>query len=151
MKQLALTALVIGAAGAVLFAVLDLVLSLVYGAEILDAIWLFRILILASMLTMLTFSFEPALLSVNKPTLLLALRVFSAAIYAVVGLSLLGELGILSMGIAFLASQTVYVVSCIWFGARILKKRLRRLPADAEAAKPAADPGGDIGDAGPDC
>lgn len=134
LHQLALSAAVIGVLGAILFACLGTVLEIVYGPEILGAIWLFRLLLLATMLTMITFSFEPALLSANKPTLLIALRASAAGVYAAVGFAFLREFGILSLGIAFLCSQTAYVASFVWFGARMLRKRMARAESSATGA-----------------
>lgn len=124
-RQLLVMAAVLTVFGAVLFLVLGFIVETVYGPELSADIRLFQILILASLLVMTTFSFEPAMLSANKPAMLLSLRAGAALIYVASSLALLPSQGIYAFGYGFLISQTAYVVTFATIGTRILRDRVR--------------------------
>jgi len=73
---------------------------------------------------MITFSYEPSILAVNKPSLLLSLRTIAAALYIGVAFFLLQTQDIYAFAYAFLASQICYVVLFSVLGQHELKKRL---------------------------
>ena len=128
-KQLKITGTLVLGASILLFSSLSLVLEFVYGADVLPHIWLFRLLLVFSLLKVLTFAFEPAILSANKPGTLVSIRTLVAAIYSVIGLSLVGRYGIESAGIAALVCQVIYTLIFAFMGKKLLKKRIKKMPS----------------------
>ncbi len=125
-RQLRLSALVVGCVGVLLMVVLGPLLVAIYGKEILPDVWLFRLMILATLVSMAAFSFEPALLSAAKAGTLLAIRVLAAAVFIVSGWLLLDRFGLISMGLAYVLAQLVDVTLFAVLGGRLLAKRVRR-------------------------
>ena len=129
-RVLRLSALIVGIVGALLMVVLAPLLAAIYGQEILPNIWLFRFMIMSSLVSMISFSFEPALLSAAKAGTLLAIRVVSATVFIVSGLFLLEEFGLITAGLAYLLARLVDVTLLAFLGGRLLAKRVRRAQSD---------------------
>lgn len=127
-RQLIITIIVLTALGSVLYAVLGFIIDFVYGQELVEYLWLFQVMIAASLITMATFSFKPAILSANKPTLLLALRGAAAALYLIISAALFSDFGIYAFGYGFLAAQVAYVAAFSTLGTRILNRRIKDKP-----------------------
>lgn len=125
-RQLLITAAVLGVLTAVLFAVLGYVIDAVYGKELTQYLPLFQIFVFGSILTMATFSFEPAVLAVNKPTLVLGVKGVALVLYILVTVILYRDYRLYAFAFGFLASQTAYVILFSLLGMRLLKRRLRK-------------------------
>lgn len=131
-KQMKLTALVVGGIGTVLFVLLGPLLAAVYGEALLENIWLFRILIFNALLASVFFSVVPAFLSVAKAGTVLTINAVSAVIYMVVTFALLEAHGLLAVGYGVIASTLISLPLNVILGGRLLRKRLRRV---GEAAR----------------
>lgn len=121
-KQLLITTAVLGTLAIILFLILGFIVNAVYGPELVAHLWLFQLLIFASILTMITFSFEPSVLAVNNPSLLLSLQAIAVLVYVIVCAILLQSQGIYAFGYGFLTSQICYVSLFSFLGARHLKQ-----------------------------
>ena len=126
-RQLRITGSVLFAVAIILFPLLGFILEAIYGPEVVKEIWLFRLYIAAILLAMATFTFEPAILSAGKAGTLLAIRASATALYAMIVLLFLQEYGLTVIGIAALTLQLVFFVSFMFFGKKLLKKRVRRV------------------------
>ncbi len=126
-KQLKVTGTLLVVASLVLFSTLSLILEFIYGPEVLPNIWLFRFLLVFALLKVLTFTFEPAILSANKPGTLLIIRTTVAVIYCIIGLSLVKQWGIEAAGFAAMVCQIIYIFIFWLSGRKLLKKRVRKM------------------------
>lgn len=129
-RQVGVMAALLAGFGAALYLLLGWIVFTVYGAEVEGYLLLFQLLIAGSLLTMATFSFEPAVLSANKPAMLLSLRGAAAALYVASAAALMPGQGIHAFGWAFLISQAAYVTAFTALGTSILRQRI----AEEEAA-----------------
>ena len=125
-RQLMATAAVVGGLGLVLFALLEPLLAAVYTRTILDEIWLFRILILSAALSMITFAFEPAMLSANKPGTLLIIRAIPALLFIATVVPAVDSQGLIAVGYGSLVVQVSHLLLSVILGSRLMNKRLRR-------------------------
>lgn len=125
-RQIRIMALVMGGLGAVIFAGLGPLLSAVYGPVVLDDIWLFRLLLAATLIMTVFFSFGPAMLSAAKPGTLVAVRILSVGVYVGVALACLEAWGLLAVGIGVLVSRAVSLTLIVLIGRRLLRRRIRR-------------------------
>lgn len=126
-KQLKITGTFLVVASLVIFSSLSFILEFIYGPDVLPNLWLFRFLLVFALLKVLTFTFEPAILSANKPGTLLIIRTAVAAIYTVIGLSLFAQYGIEAAGFAAMISQIIYIYVFWRLGKKLLKKRVRKM------------------------
>ncbi len=126
-RQLKITSFLLIVAAAILFVLLDFILETIYGKEILQYIWLFRFLLVFVLLKVLVFTFDPAILAANKPGTLLIVRLVVAVSYCLIGLALLQSWGLASAGFAMMISQIIYLAIFVFFGKKLLKKRIRKM------------------------
>jgi len=126
-RQLKVTGLMLVAAAVVLFTSLGFILETIYGKEILQYTWLFRFLLVFVLLKILAFTFDPAILAANKPGTLLIIRLIVALSYCVIVLALLQAWGLASAGFAMMISQIIYLAIFVFFGKKLLKKRIRKM------------------------
>lgn len=124
--QLKITGIFLIVAGVVLFSTLSLILEIVYGKEVLTDIWLFRLLLVYSLLKILTFTFSPALLSANKPGTLLLIRSAAVLFYCLLAVSLIGQFGLTAIGFSAVLSHLLFMAIITFTGKRLLKKRIRK-------------------------
>lgn len=125
-RQLLITCAVILALSVVLFSVLGPVIGYIYGPELLKHLWLFQLFILSGILIMMAFSFEPAVLAINKPTVVLSLKTIAVVTYILITAVLFEKYQIYAFGYGFLASQIIYVVLFVLLGIRILKRKIKK-------------------------
>lgn len=137
LRQIRMTSLVVCGIGVVMFVGLGPLLAFVYGEELLQHIWLFRILVLGALVQSIFFSFQPAFLSMAEPGTVLAIRVVSVAVYLLLTLALLPSQEVLAVGFGGLASLAVNLGLNLALGHRHLGKRLRsvgevaQIPSDS--------------------
>lgn len=129
-KQLAVTSLLIGGIAVLLFPLLGPLLSLIYTEAILPDIWLFRLLIVAALISMISFSFEPALLATARAGTLLAIRAAAASVFIATGLLLIEPFGLIAVGVAYVLAQLVDLALFAVLGGRMLAKRVRAARPD---------------------
>ena len=125
-RVLGVTALVLTGIGAALFAVLPELVALLFGAELLDAIWLFRLLLAGAMIRMLGFALEPAFLSANKAGTSLLIQFAATGVYVAIAAPGLGPLGLTAIGVGMLGFNITHLVLFLGLGGRLLGKRIRR-------------------------
>lgn len=139
-QQFKVTTISVLGLGVVLFAVLPLVIEALFGAEMLVHVWLFRLMLIAALINILTFSLYHALFSANKGGTALLIEIFGMAVYAVILLAGLPGMGLIAAGVATIAFSATSRGLALFIGGRLLKKRIRRArraAADAGAHPPA--------------
>ena len=125
-KQLKITGGLLLIFGIILMPILKPILEAMYGSKVIEDIWLFRFLLLFFILKVLSFTFEPAILSANKSGTLLIVSSISALLYCLITLSLIETANVTATGIAAVISQIIYVTVLILIGKKLLKKRRRK-------------------------
>ncbi|MEM7505397.1 MAG: lipopolysaccharide biosynthesis protein [Pseudomonadota bacterium] len=126
-RQIALTFLLASALTVILMIALPLLVDQLFGAEVADHLWLFRLLIIGAMISLLGFAIQPAFLSANKAGTMLALQVIATAVF--IGSAFVGYLAWGLDGTGFgLVGYAVTLQTCsLLIGRRLLQKRIRRV------------------------
>lgn len=123
-RQLLITFGVLAVLATILFATLGLIIDAIYGAELSEYLALFQLLIFASLFTIVTFSFEPAVLAANRPHYILWLKTAAVALYIATTALLFAHLEIYAFGLGFLIAQIFYVSLFSYLGIKLLNKRI---------------------------
>ncbi len=124
-QLLATSAVMIGVA-LVLFTALPLVIRLVFGPELMEHLWLFRLLILGSMIGLVGFALQPAFLASDKAGTYLIIQVIATVAFitgAAIGMQIWGLNG---SGLGLLCSMSTQLLLAYFIGRRLLKKRIRK-------------------------
>ncbi|PKP77399.1 MAG: hypothetical protein CVT81_09665 [Alphaproteobacteria bacterium HGW-Alphaproteobacteria-3] len=123
-QQLRVTVVAVALVGGVLFAVLPLVVELAFGADMLAHIWLFRLLLLATLIQTVGFSLNHAMYSASKGGTALLIQLGAVIVYAAILAGSIGPLGLNAVGVATVAFALVLRGVTLVIGHRLLKKRI---------------------------
>ena len=126
-KQLKVTALVIGGITLVAFVVLGPLVNVLFGPQLLNDLWLFRMLIFGSVFTVIGFALEPAFYSAGRAGTALALQFVAMLLFYGVLWVWLDTWRLDAVGAATLAYQVFHMTSLALIGRRILNRRVRAL------------------------
>ena len=108
LRQLRMTALLILGVGAVLLSITPWLISALFGPELSGDIFLFRLLIVGVLISVLGFTLEPVMLSANRPGTVLALNFVAVLVYLAVSLALLHSYGLLAFAIGLICYYVVH-------------------------------------------
>lgn len=126
MKLLRINLKLVAVIGFILMLSIPLLIDLLYGPELEEYAWLFRIHVLASLVGILGFTLEPFLLSANKPGTVLIITLFCLTIYLLVCGLLYSQLGLLAFAIGVLSFSVVRIGVSMGISMRLLGKRRRK-------------------------
>ena len=103
------SALIAGAIAGIILVVILLIgqplLSLFFGAEFSAAYAVLVLLMIAGVVTMTTFSLDPALYSIGRPDISMYVRIFTSTLHIATMFLLLPEIGLTGAGIAAIAGS----------------------------------------------
>lgn len=125
-QQIRMTAVFVLAVGIVLFSILPFLVSRLFGPEMLDHIWLFRLLIITSLVNILGFSLQHALFSANKGGTALLIQFAAILVYAVIMLSGLWVIGLNAVGLGMVGFAVTSRGLTLVIGRKLLNKRIKR-------------------------
>ena len=125
-QQLKVAAIVVVVGGAILFAVLPILIEQVFGAPLLDHIWLFRLLIMAALINILGFALHHALFSANKGGTALLIQIAAMAVYGVIMFTGIWVIGLNAVGLGMIGFAVTSRGLSVFIGRRLLKKRINR-------------------------
>lgn len=136
LRQLGVSLVVLVGLGVVMLAGLPLLITLVFGPELLGEIWLFRLAVLGSLVALTGFLLEPAFLSAGKAGTLLAIQAGAILVFVAIAVPTLHPVGLIGLGCALLGYHLAYNGTLLLVGRKLIARRIRRGPA--AAADPAA-------------
>jgi|GEM_PF-3595813 len=112
--------------GLMIFLLLALpwLIELLYGKELIEQITLFRIHIIAAIISILSFMLQPLLLSANKSGTVLSITAICVVVYVLVSGFLVTHVGILAFAYGLIAYFTCYLLVTLGISMRLIKKRL---------------------------
>jgi O-antigen/teichoic acid export membrane protein len=125
-KQLKITAIAAIGGGLILFAVLPLVVELLFGAKMLVHIWLFRLLLLTALINTFGFSLHHAMFSANKGGTALLIQLAAMSVYFTIMFSGIWVIGLNAIGLAMIGFAITARGLTLVIGRRLLKKRINR-------------------------
>lgn len=125
-QQIKVAAIFVVGGGGILFAVLPFVVEQVFGAELLEHIWLFRLLIMAALINILGFALHHAMFSANKGGTALLIQLAATAIYTVIMLNGIWLIGLNAVGFGMIGFAITSRGLTVFIGRRLLKKRIKR-------------------------
>lgn len=126
MKLLRINLKLVAVIGFILMLSIPLLIDLLYGPELEEYAWLFRIHILGSLVGILGFTLEPFLLSANKPGTVLIISLFCLSIYVLVCGLFYTQLGLLAFAIGLLSYSVLHIGISMGISMRLLGKRRRK-------------------------
>lgn len=129
-RQLAVSALVLCGVAVILFAVLPLLVRVVFGVEASDEIWLFRLAVLGGLIALGGFLLEPAFLSANKPGTVLLIQIVGITTFVAIAVLSYPVVGLTGLGLALLGYHISYQALLLLIGRKLLSKRIRRRRAE---------------------
>jgi O-antigen/teichoic acid export membrane protein len=125
-KQIKITAITVLGGGVIMFAVLPILVEQLFGAEMLEHIWIFWLLLLTSLINTLGFSLHHAMFSANKGGTALLIQLAAITVYAIILFSLLWVIGLNAVGWAMIGFAITSRGLTVFVGRRLLKKRVKR-------------------------
>ncbi len=125
-QQIKITAITVLGGGAILYAVLPLLVEQLFGAGMLAHIWLFRLLLLTALINMLGFSLSHAMFSANKGGTALLIQLAAMTVYFGIMFSGIWGIGLNAVGFAAIGFAITSRGLSLWIGRRLLKKRIKR-------------------------
>lgn len=130
-RLLGIAALVMAGLAALLFAVLPDIVRLLFGAALLEEIWLFRLMLAGAMIRVLGFALEPAFLSADKAGTSLLIQLAATAVYVAIAAPGLGPLGLTAIGVGMVGFHVTYLALFLRVGTRLIARRIKRGQARA--------------------
>jgi O-antigen/teichoic acid export membrane protein len=125
-RQLVVTLVGAGGIALVLLSVLPVLIELIFGTEVLSDIALFRLTVIASLVTLAGFLLNPAFLSAGKAGTLLAIQAGAVLVFAAIALLAMPVLGLVAIGYALLGFHLAQHGLLLLIGRRLIGKRIRR-------------------------
>jgi len=125
-QQIKMTVVVVLAVGMIFFSILPFLVSLLFGPDMLDHIWLFRLLIITSLINIIGFSLQHAMFSANKGGTALLIQFVAILVYAVIMLSGLWVIGLNAVGFGMVGFAITSRGLTLMIGRRLLNKRIKR-------------------------
>lgn len=125
-QQIKMTAVFVLGAGVILFSILPFLVAQIFGSDMLEHIWLFRLLIIASLINILGFSLQHAMFSANKGGTALLIQLAAIVVYAVIMLGGLWVIGLNAVGFGTIGFALTSRGLTVVIGRKMLKKRIKR-------------------------
>ena len=125
-RQLVVTLAGVGGVALVLVVALPVLVDLIFGAELVSEVALFRLTVLASLIAFAGFLLEPAFLSAGKAGMLLAIQLVAIVVFMTTALSTMHILGTIAFGYALLGYQLAEHGLLFLVGRKLIRKRIRQ-------------------------
>ena len=100
-------------------------LSLLFGAEFINAYEVLILLMIAAAITMTTFALDPAMYAIGRPDISMNIRIFTFLLHISVMIILLMKIGLVGAGIASIASSLATALLLMICTNHLIGKKLR--------------------------